>query len=204
MPNAMLAGLPRLVRVADEVRARGHAMLSVGAAVGVYWICLWLLEQPVSPLRTLVAILVAGLPASLTASVGSGRRLRSIEKGLKGPPRLAVYETVADGRERRARLAGILLLAAVVLLVFDRLTGGEGTMAGLTVGFFIAIGVVDLMEARRWLEAEGARRVRLLVLVRPHAMVASWGQADVYEVPRDDSDLSEEPVGSGLDTEAWR
>jgi hypothetical protein len=204
MPNAMLAGLPRLVRVADEVRARGHAMVSVGTAVAVYWICLWLLDQPVSPLRTLVCVLVAGLPASLMATVGSARRLRAVEKGLKAPPRLAVYETVADGRERRARLAGILLLAAVVLLVFDRVTGGEGTMAGLTVGFFTAIGVVDLMEARRWLEAETSRRVRLLVVVRPHAMVAGWSQNEVYEVPRADADPDEEPVGSGLDRESWR
>jgi hypothetical protein len=197
MPNAMLAGLPRLVRVADEVRARGHATLSVGVAVGVYWVCLWLLDQPVSPLRTLVSLLIAGLPASLMAAVGSGRRLATVQKELKPPPRVAVYETFADGRERRARLAGILLLAAVVTLIFDRLTNGQGTMAGLTIGFFTSIGIIDLLEARHWLEAEGARNVRLLVVVRPHAMVASYGPTDVYEVPRADGDRDEEPVGSG-------
>ncbi|MDX6646381.1 MAG: hypothetical protein QOK40_2108 [Miltoncostaeaceae bacterium] len=199
MPNAMLAGLPRLVRVADEVRARGQATLSVGAAVAVYWVCLWLLDQPVSPLRTLIALLIAGLPASLMASVGSGRRLAAVRKDLRPPPRVAVYETIADGRERRARLAGILLLAAVVLLVFDRLTTGEGTMAGLTTGFFISVGVVDLLEARRWAEAERARAVRLYVVVRPNAMVASYGPTDVYEVPRADADRDEEPVESGFE-----
>ena len=151
-----------------------------------------------SPLRTLVSVLVAGLPASLMAAVGSGRRLAAVQKELKPPPRVAVYETFADARERRARLAGILLLAAVVLLIFDRLTGGEGTMAGLTVGFFASIGITDLFEARRWLEAERARRVRLLVVVRPNAMVASYGPTEVYEVPRADADRDEEPVGSGL------
>ena len=132
------------------------------------------------------------------AAVGSGRRLAAVQKELKPPPRVAVYETFADARERRARLAGILLLAAVVLLIFDRLTGGEGTMAGLTVGFFASIGITDLFEARRWLEAERARRVRLLVVVRPNAMVASYGPTEVYEVPRADADRDEEPVGSGL------
>jgi hypothetical protein len=199
MPNAMLAGLPRLVRVAEEVRARGQATLSVGAAVAAYWVCLWLLDQPVSPLRTLIALLIAGLPASLMASVGSGRRLAAVRKDLRPPPRVAVYETIADGRERRARLAGILLLAAVVLLVFDRLTTGEGTMAGLTTGFFISVGVVDLLEARRWAEAERARAVRLYVVVRPNAMVASYGPTDVYEVPRADADRDEEPVESGFE-----
>jgi hypothetical protein len=195
----MLAGLPRLVRVADEVRARGQATLSVGAAVGAYWVCVWLLDEPVAPLRTLVSLLVAGLPASLLASMGSGRRLAAASGDLLAPPRLAVYETIADGRERRARLGGILLLAAVVLLIFDRLTEGGGTMAGLTIGFFSGIGIVDLMEARRWLEAERARAARLYVIVRPHAMVASYGPTEVYEVPRADADLREEPVGTGFE-----
>jgi hypothetical protein len=203
MPNAMLAGLPRLVRVADEVGARGQATLSVGLAVGAYWVCLWLLDQPVSPLKTLVSLLIAGLPASLMASVGSGRRIAAGRGELRPPPRLAVYETLADARERRARLAGILLLAAVVLLIFDRLTAGEGTMAGLTVGFFASIGLVDLLEARRWAETERARGVRLYVIVRPNAMVARYGPAEVYEVPRADANRDEEPVGSGLDADPW-
>jgi hypothetical protein len=192
----MLAGLPRLVRVADEVRARGQAMLSVGAAMAAYWVGLWLLDLPVDPLRTLVSMLVAGLPTSLLAAAGSGRRLAKAQGDVRAPPRLAVYETFADGRERRARLAGILLLAAVVLLVFDRLTEGGGTMAGLTVGFFTSIGLMDIMEARRWAGVERTRAVRLYTLVRPHAMVASYGQMELFEVPRAESDPDEEPVGA--------
>jgi hypothetical protein len=192
----MLAGLPRLVRVAEEVRARGQAMLSVGAAVAAYWVGLWLLDLPVDPVRTLVSLLVAALPTGLLSAAGSGRRLARARRELGPPPRVAVYETIADGRERRGRVAGILLLAAVVLLVFDRLTVGEGTMAGLTVGFFASIGLLDIMEARRWKDVERARAVRLYTLVRPHAMLASYGQMEIFEVPRNESDPDEEPVGA--------
>jgi hypothetical protein len=89
-----------------------------------------------------------------------------------------------------------LVSLLVAVLVFDRLTIGEGTMAGLTVGFFASIGLLDIMEARRWKEVERARAVRLYTLVRPHAMLASYGQMEIFEVPRNESDPDEEPVGA--------
>jgi hypothetical protein len=61
-------------------------------------------------------------------------------------------------------------------------------MAGLIVGLFAVAGIVDLFEGRRWGEAEDARRARLYVMVRPNALVASFGRIEIYEVPRPDSD----------------
>jgi hypothetical protein len=123
-----------------------------------------------------------------------------VREGLREtlpPPRLSVYETVADGRERRARFGGIVLLGAVVLLVFDRVTNGDGTMAGLLTGLFVAAGAVDLGEARRWRGAERDRDARLYVLIRANAMVARFGRAEIYEERRPDQDRRPDPVAFG-------
>jgi hypothetical protein len=193
----MLAGLPRLVRVAEEIRWRGQASLSLGVAVAAYWAMSWLLGDPVDPIRGgISAAAVAALTLAL-CGLSSASRVREGLRETLPPPRLSVYETVADGRERRARFGGIVLLGAVVLLVFDRVTNGDGTMAGLLTGLFIAAGAVDLGEARRWRTAERDRDARLYVLIRANAMVARFGRAEIYEERRPDPDRRPDPVAFG-------
>ena len=98
-----------------------------------------------------------------------------------------VYETHAAGRERRTRLAGIVVFGVIILLLFDHFTRGAGEMAGLVGGLFIPAGVVDLREARWWSRRErelGARG--LYVVVPPHALMARMGPSDVFARPSDD------------------
>lgn len=186
MADTALAGLPRLVRVTEEVRMRGIAALGVGVAAGGWWALGWLLGLDLSPLRTVLGFVGVGVPALLVAGLASGRRLRAAADPLP-PPRIVVYETIADGRERRTRLAGIIVFGVIILMMFDRLYGGGGEMAGLVAGLFCAVGVVDLMEARAWTRIE--RRAGggdLYLLVRPHALMASMAPSEVYERPRRD------------------
>jgi hypothetical protein len=197
MPDAMLAGLPRLVRIAEEVRWRGGAGVAIAFAVSAYWLAQWLLDVDVRVLESLLSLLAVSV---LTAGVGglaSTGRMREALRDTRPPPRLAVYETQADGRERRARFTGIVLFGAVVLLVFDRVTGGGGVMAGLLAGLFGTAGVLDRWEARRWLAAERERDARLYLLIRPNALVARFGRTEVYEAPRRDSDRHPDPISFG-------
>lgn len=188
MADAMLAGLPRLVRVADETRWRGGAAASLAGSVACYWVVVWLLDGPTDTLRALAAALTA-LAASLAgALLVSRRRLRVGLQATRRPPRPVVYETLADGRERRARASAVVLMGAVLLLVFDRLSGDGGLMAGLMVGIGLGVGVVDLLEARRWAAAERARNSRLFLLMRPHALLVRYAGAEVYEELRGDPD----------------
>jgi hypothetical protein len=198
MPDAMLAGLPRLVRVAEEMRWRGGAGVAIALAVAAYWLTQWLLDADVRGLETLVSLLAVSVLTAGVAGLASAGRMRDALRETRPPPRLAVYETQADGRERHARFTGIVLLGAVVLLVFDRVTGGGGVMAGLLAGLFGTAGVVDRWEARRWLAAERARDSRLYLLIRPNAMVAKFGRSEVYEAPRRDPDREPDPIAFGL------
>jgi hypothetical protein len=197
MPDAMLAGLPRLVRVAEEMRWRGGAGVAIALAVVAYWLTQWLLDADVRGLETLVSLLAVSVLTAGFAGLASTGRMRDALRETRPPPRLAVYETQADGRERRARFTGIILLGAVVLLVFDRVTGGGGVMAGLLAGLFGTAGVVDWWEARRWLAAERERDARLYLLIRPNALVAKFGRTDVYEAPRRDPDREPDPIAFG-------
>jgi len=198
MPDAMLAGLPRLVRAGDEIAWRGQAFLAMGVAVAVYWVASWLLDATTHPIETLVAVPIVAAPTLALAGLTSSRLVREGLAATRRPPRLAVYETRADARERHARFTLIVLLGAVLLLVFDRLTGG-GVMSGLVAGAFCSLGVVDLREAGRWRAAERDRSARLYLLVRPNALVARWGRTEVYEVLGSDSDRKpRDPVGLEL------
>jgi hypothetical protein len=198
MPDAMLAGLPRLVRVGEELRWRGQTAATIGAAMVAYWTTAWLLDQSLRPLETLISALVVAILTGLTAGLASGRRVPEALEETKPPPRLSVYETHADGRERRARAAGIVLLGVVVLLVFDRVTDGGGVMAGLLAGFFGASGIVDWREARRWVAAERERDARLYLLIRANALVARFGRTEIYEVRRSDRERDRDPLELGL------
>jgi hypothetical protein len=194
--DAALAGLPRLVRAWDEVRVRGVAGVGIGVAAAGWWMIVWLLDQPVSELRTLLGAAAVGVPSLLLAGRASARRLRAVDR-VAPPPRPSVYETAADARERRTRLAGIVVLGVIVLVMFDRLTDGGGEMAGLIAGLFIAVGVVDLMEARTWQRLERAHPGGLYMVVRPHALMAHMGAGEIYERPR--SDRSDVPEPSPFD-----
>lgn len=187
MADAALAGLPRLVRVGEEVRMRGVAALGIGTAAAGWWMLAYLIDQDVSVLKTLVAGGAVGALTLVIAAVFSSRRLGAARE-VRRPPSRAVYETLADGRERRVRLAGIVVFGVIVLLAFDRLTGGGGEMAGLVAGLFLPVGAVDLLEARSWAALERTREdaLGLYVLVRPQALMASMGAQEVYERPRGD------------------
>jgi hypothetical protein len=188
LPDVMLAGLPRLVRVAEEMRWRGQAGVTIAMAVVAYWLTQWLLDAEPRPLETAISLLAVSALTAGVAGLSSSNRLREALRTTRPPPRLTVYETQADGRERRVRFTGILLLGAVVLLVFDRVTDGGGVMAGLLAGVFGTAGAVDWFESRRWRAAELARDARLYLLIRPNAMVARFGRTEVYEEPRRDAD----------------
>jgi hypothetical protein len=177
MPESALAGLPRLVRIAPELRFRGQAAGGIAVATAGYW-----------------AFAVA-LPTLAVSGLPSGERVREALRRTLPPPRAALHETPADGRERRTRLAGIVVTGVMVLLMFDVLTDGGGVMAGLIAGLFGALGTVDWIDARRWERAERVREARLFLLVRPHALSARFGAAQVYELSRP---RRPEPLGSGV------
>ncbi|MEW6583021.1 MAG: hypothetical protein AB1416_09700 [Actinomycetota bacterium] len=195
MPHTALAGLPRLVRVADEVRLRGLGLVTLAAAVAAYWLLAWLLDEPVDATVTWLNFGGVVLPVAVVAALVSRRRVREGLATARRPPRMSVHETRADARERHTRLAGMLILGVVVLLVFDRATDGGGRMAGLVAGLFLALGVVDMLERRRWDRAEHVRGSRLYVLVRPRALMSPFGVTEVYEIVRsDDRDRPEVDV----------
>jgi hypothetical protein len=187
--DSVLAGLPRLVRVRDEIRMRGVAALGIGAATAGWWMLSWLLGEGVLGLRFVVAALGIGIPALFAAMAVSRRRMRAAEN-LYPPPRAAVYETMAAARERRTRLAGVVLFGVIILMIFDRFSHGGGEMAGMVAGLFVPFGAVDVREARRWtrLEAEN-HDTRLYVLVPAHAMMAPFAPEAIYERPRTDAEV---------------
>jgi hypothetical protein len=184
MDNTALAGLPRLVRVSDEVRLRGQTAVAIAVSVAAYWVLGWISDEPLDLLTTaanfgVVCVLVGG--AALAVS------FRRIKAGLVAPPRppsLCVHETRAAARERRTKMMGLVAVVVIALLAFDRTTGGEGQMAGLVTGLFVAVGTVDWWEGTRWKAAEKARGSLLYVLVRATALMSPYGVTDVYETPR--------------------
>ena len=183
MADALLAGLPRIVRVAEEVRLRGWLALAAAGAVTAWWTIQWLLDQPLQPGRTWLFALVVAVLAGVAGLVNVPRRLREGLRGSRFPSSRVVYETRADGRDRRIRLSGAVFLSAIVILMFDRLAAWEGVTAGVIVGAAAAAGLADLLEARRWHRAEREREADLYVRIGPRALVASFGEADIYEVP---------------------
>lgn len=196
MHHTALAGLPRLVRVTEEVRLRGQTAVSIAVSVAAYWVLAWFMDEPVDVLTTGANF---GVVAALAATVALVVSVRRVREGLSAPPRppaLCVHETRAAARERRTRLAGPVVLGVILLLVFDRATDGEGRMAGLVAGLFLAVGAVDWWESGRWRAAERARGSMLYVLVRANALVSPYGVTDVYEVVRP----TDEPAHRDPDT----
>jgi hypothetical protein len=176
--------LPRLVRVGAETRWRGQAAVATALVVALFWVCTWLLDEPIRPGATALAAGAVGLPTLLMASLSSGRRIRESLRDAPPPPRASVHETLANSRDRRLRLAGIVLTGIIALLIFDRFTGGGGIMAGLVAGLLGSLGTVDWLEARQWEAAERERETRIYVLIRPDALTPRLGAAPVFEAPR--------------------
>ena len=184
MADALLAGLPRIVRVAEEIRLRGWLALSVAGAVAAWWTIQWLLDQVLQPARTGMFALVITVLGIALGLMNIPRRMREGLDAPRSPNARVVYETRADGRDRRIRLSGAVFLSVIVVLMFDRLAGWEGVTAGGVGGVALAAGIGDLVEARRWRRAERARDAELYVRIGPHALVASYSVADIYETPR--------------------
>ncbi len=183
-PDTLLAGLPRLVRVTDETRWRGQSAVATALVVAAFWVSTWLVGEPVRPGPTALAAAVAALPALLIAAWRSPRRIRESLDRAVTPPRASVHETAASARDRRLRLAGVVLTAVIILLLFDRFTGGGGIAAGLVAGALGALGAVEWVEARRWEAAERERGTRVYALMRPDALTPGIGAGEVFERPR--------------------
>jgi hypothetical protein len=177
-----------LVRVADEARWRGQAAVATALVVALFWTCTWLLDEPVRPGVTALAVVAVALPTLFVASLSSGRRIRESLRDAGPPPRASVHETLANSRDRRLRFAGIVLTGIIALLIFDRFTGGGGIMAGLVAGLLGSLGAVDWAESRQWAAAERERESRIYALIRPDALTPRLGAAPIFEAPRPGSD----------------
>lgn len=194
MADALLAGLPRIARVAEEVRVRGWLALAAGAAVAAWWTIQWLLDQALQPARTWVFALVVAVLTGIAGAVNVPRRVRDGLRAPRFPSARVVYETRADGRDRRIRLSGAVFLSAIVILMCDRLAGWEGVTAGVIMGAAVGLGLADLLEARRWERAEREREADLYVGIGPKALVAGYGEIDIYEVPGRGRDTYDTPT----------
>lgn len=181
--DSVLAGLARVVRVADETRWRGQSSVAACVVLVAFWALNWVLGVPVERVRTPVgfaAVFVATLPLVLFSS---RRRVRETLAQARGLPRSVVHETAAASRERRMRLVSVVLFGVIVLLVFDHLTGGGGMMAGLIAGLLGGMGISDWRESALWRAAERERDVRLFAIVRPRALTPALAPQDVFQVP---------------------
>lgn len=181
IPDTVLAGLPRVVRVADEARWRGQSAVATAIVVAVFWVSTWLLGEPVQVARTLVGATAVFVPTFAIVWFAARRRVRDSLLHTAPPPRSCVHETAAASRERRMRLVSVVLLGLIALMVFDRLSGGGGTMAGLVVGLLAAVGACDWRESRMWRDAERERDSRLFAVVRPRALTPRIPPGEIFE-----------------------
>jgi hypothetical protein len=152
--------------------------------VAAYWGATWLVGETVEVARTALAFAAAAVPTLLIVSLSSGRRIRESLSRSTPAPRASVHETHASSRDRRLRLAAVVLTGIVALLLFERFTDGGGVMAGLIAGLLAALGVAEWLEAGHWEAAERERETRIFVLIRPDALTPRLGALDVYETPR--------------------
>jgi hypothetical protein len=182
-PDTVLAGLPRVVRVADETRWRGHSAVATALVLAVFWSMTWLLGEPVERVRTPAGFLAVLAPTLLVSLLNSRRRVGDALGRTLPTPRSVVHETAAASRDRRMRLATVILFGIIVLLLFDRFTGGGGMMAGLIAGLMLGVGIADWRESGMWREAERARDARLFALVRPRALTPALAPSDIFEAP---------------------
>ena len=164
---------------------RGWLALALSASAAGWWLVQWLLDQPLEPGKTgLVAVVVAAVGGHL-GWLNVRRRLRRGLADTSTPTPRVVYETSADAGARRIRFSGAVFLTAMIVLVFDTLATWYGISAGVVAGAALALGVADLWESRLWRRAERERRSELYLLVNANALVATYGEPRVYEVPPD-------------------
>ncbi len=171
------------MRAAPELRWRGGAALGTAAATVAYWVSTWLVGVPVDPLWTTIGFAAIAIPALLATSLTRVRRVDLSLRDAHSPPRSSVYETVASARERRLRLAAVVLMGVIILLALDRVLEAGGTSAGLTAGLLASFGASDLLDARRFGEAERQRETRIYYLVPPLAFTPRFGVTRLYEEP---------------------
>lgn len=172
------------MRVADECRWRGQASVATAIVLALFWTATWLLGEPVRPAAAALAAAATALPTLLIALAATGRRIREGLSRAVPPPSATVHETAASARDRRARLAGVVLTGIIALLIFDHFTGGGGLMAGLVAGALGGLGAADWAEARQWEAAERARETRVFVVIRPDALSPRLGATEVFERAR--------------------
>ena len=183
MAEGALAGLPRIVRAANEVRWRGQALMALGLASACYWTVLWLIDGPVQPAPAGIFFIISLAMGLVLGGITSRRRVAHALATIKSP-RAMVHETPADALERHTRVSLIFMFAAVVLLVFDTFISDIGGTAALLAGAGIGLGLVDRLEARRWTEAEDARGARLFLMIRPNALLVRMGNTECFELPQ--------------------
>lgn len=172
------------MRVADETRWRGQFAVATSVVVALFWAFSWLVGEPVRPGVTALAAAAVAVPTLLVTTLAGGRRMHESLARALPPPRASLHETLAGSRDRRMKLAGIVLTGIVALLLFERFTDGAGVIAGLLAGLLGALGAVDWVEARRWEAAERERETRIFVMIRPDALTPRLGATEVYETPR--------------------
>ncbi len=186
MADATLEGMPRIARAPEEIRLRGSLALAVVVATVLWWVTQWLIDQPLQTGRAALAgllVLVLGLIAGF---INVSRRVGEGLAEVRPPGASMVFETRAAGRDRRMRYSAAVFLTVVVVLMFDSLAGWGGVAAGLVIGAGLASGIADLVEGSRLEREERRRRSELWVLIRPKALVASYGRAILVELPDQD------------------
>jgi hypothetical protein len=172
------------VRIADEARWRGHSAVATAIVVALYWGATWLVGETIEPTRTALAFAAVALPTLVILSLGTARRAREALARATPPPRASVHETPASSRERRLRLAGVVLTGIIALLIFERFTDSGGVMAGLIAGLFLALGVAEWRDAGLWDAAERERETRIYVLIRANALTPGLAVREVHEAPK--------------------
>lgn len=188
MADATLEGMPRIARAPEEIRIRGSLALAVAVATILWWVTQWLIDQPLQTRRALVIAVVVLILGVIAAVMNVSRRVADGLREVRPPAASMVFETRAAARDRRMRYSAAVFFTVVVVLIFDTLAGWGGVTAGVIVGAALSSGVLDLVEASRWDGQERRRRSELWILVRPRALVTSYGRAIMVEVPEEPPD----------------
>lgn len=167
--------------------------MATAAVVAVFWTSTWLLGQPTRPGASALAAVAVALPTVMVTSLTVRQRIRDSLRRSLAPPRASLHETPAASRDRRARLSGAVLTGIIILLLFDRFSGGGGIMAGLIAGLLGALGALDWLESHQWAAAERERSSRIFVIVKPDALSPRLPASDVYELSRPGHDSRHAP-----------
>ncbi len=177
---------------------RGWLAVALAVSTAAWWCVQWLLDQPVEPARTGIVALVVVVLAAHLGWLNARRHLRRGLERTQPPTPKVVYETRADAANRRIRFSGAVFLTAMIVLVFDTLAQWQGISAGVVTAAALAAGVADLWESRLWRAAERERGTELYLLVNANALVASYGEPRVFEVPPDVAARERERPGFDL------